>query len=477
MATTGSETRYSQVALAIERDIEREIYRPGERLPGVRRLAQQYQVSISTALEACRLLEDRGHLQAKLRSGFFVRLHRQAVSQQPAISDPPSAPSEVTGQQLAMQLIKAANDPKLLPLGAAVPHPQYMPVQAMAAALARTLRRDGSAAAAYAFPPGHANLRRQIAKRMSELGCPTDPDGIVITNGCQEALGLALRVLTKPGDVVAIESPTFYGLLQVIEALGLKALEIPTHPREGISVEALEFALQQWPVRACIVTPNFSNPLGSCMSIERKRALVDLLGQKNIPLIEDDVYGDLGFEGPRPGIAKALDSSGDNVVYCSSFSKTLTPGLRIGWIAAGRYQAQIEYHKYVLNLAAPTASQMAVAELLERGGYDRYLRQARRDYATAVARMSRAVELYFPEGTRVTQPQGGFVIWVEFPTAIDGNALYRQALTHGISIAPGTMFSATGRYRNFIRLNCAVPWDTRTEKSIARLGQLAMAML
>jgi DNA-binding transcriptional MocR family regulator len=471
-----NETLYSQVAGAIERDIEREIYRAGERLPGVRRLAQQYSVSIATALEACRLLEDRGRVQAKLRSGFFVRVHRPSPVPQPTISDPPKAPSEVTGQHLAMQLIKAANDPNLLPLGAAVPHAQFMPVQAVAAAMTRTLRRHGASAATYAFPPGQIELRRQIARRMSELGCPTDPDNIVITNGCQEALGLALRALTRPGDVVAIESPTFYGLLQAIEAQGLKALEIPTHPHDGISLDALEFALEQWPVKVCIVTPNFSNPLGSCMSSERKRALVALLERKNIPLIEDDVYGDLGFEGARPGIAKAFESAG-NVLYCSSFSKTLAPALRIGWIAAGRHQAQVEYHKYVLNLASPTAPQLAVADLLERGGYDRYLRQVRSDHATAVARMSQAVERFFPEGTRVTQPRGGFVIWIEFPGSVDGNALYHQALAHGISIAPGTMFSATGRYRNFIRLNCAVPWDARAERAIARLGQLALAGL
>lgn len=476
MAST-PDTLYAQVASAIERDIERAIYRPGERLPGVRRLAQQYQVSIATALEACRLLEDRGRLEARLRSGFFVRLHRHSPAPQPAVSDPPNEPSAVTGQQLAMQLIKAANDPQLLPLGAAVPHAQFMPVQAVASAMSRTLRQRGASAATYAFPPGQIELRRQIARRMSELGCPTDPDTIVITNGCQEALGLALRALTQPGDVVAVESPTFYGLLQVIEALGLKALEIPTHPHDGIAIEALEFALEQWPVRACIATPNFSNPLGSCMSVGRKRALVELLARRNIPLIEDDVYGDLGFEGARPGIAKTFDPQGDTVLYCSSFSKTLAPALRIGWIAAGRHQPQIEYYKYVLNLASPTAPQLAVAELLERGGYDRYLRQARRDYATAVARMSHAVEKYFPEGTRVTRPRGGFVIWIEFPAAIDGNELYRQALPHGISIAPGTMFSATGRYRNFIRLNCAVPWDARTERAIARLGQLALGAL
>jgi len=233
--------------------------------------------------------------------------------------------------------------------------------------------------------------------------------------------------------------------------------------------------LEQWPVRACIVTPNFSNPLGSCMSTARKHALVKLLRSHRIPLIEDDVYGDLGFSGPRPDIAKSADTHGDTVIYCASFSKTLSPGLRIGWLVPGPFQQRVEYFKYVMNLATPTAPQLAVAELLERGGYDRYLRQARREYATAVARMIRAVERYFPEGTRITQPEGGFVIWIEFPDNVDAEKLYVQALQHHISIAPGPMFSATRKYRNFIRLNCAVPWDERVEKSIARLGQLALA--
>lgn len=474
MSPADTTTRYAQVAQEITRAIERDVYRPGERLPGVRRLAQQYAVSVSTALEACRLLEDQGRLEARLRSGFFVRLRPAAPA--PSMSRPPSKPNPVTGQELALQLIKAANDPQLLPLGAAVPHTQFLPVAAANAALARALREHGRQAAGYAFPPGHIALRRQIARRMNELSCPLDADNIVITNGCQEALSLALRAVTQPGDVVAVESPTFYGLLQVIDALGLKALEIPTHPRDGISIEALEFALEQWPVRACIVTPNFSNPLGCLMSDQRKRELVALLASKAIVLIEDDVYGDLGFDGTRPSIAKALDRNGTQI-YCGSFSKTLSPGLRVGWIAAEHYQPQIEYLKYVANLATPTAPQLAVAELLERGGYDRYLRQARREYGAAVARMARAVELHFPEGTRITQPLGGIVLWIEFPTPLDSEALYLQAFEHGISIAPGPMFSATRRYRNCIRLNCAVPWDMRTEKAIARLGQLAFAML
>jgi len=477
MALAGSDTLYQRIAREITADIERDIYRAGERLPGVRRLARQYQISIATALEACRLLEDNGVLEARSRSGFFVRLRRAGAPREPSMSNPPPAPSPVSGQEMALQLVKAANDPNTIPLGAAVPEAPFLPVAAVGSALARVLRQANERACGYSFPPGHIDLRRQIARRMTGLGCATGTGDVVVTNGCQEALGLALSAVAAPGDVVAIESPTFYGLLQLIDAHGLKALEIPTHPRDGISVEALEFALEQWPVRACIVTPNFSNPLGGCMSDARKQALVALLRRHRIALIEDDVYGDLGFSGPRPIPAKAYDPDGDTVLHCASFSKTLSPGLRVGWIVPGRFQQHVEYMKYVSNMASPTAPQLAVAELLERGGYDRYLRQARSAHATAVARMIRAVERYFPDGTRITRPQGGFVIWVECPVAVDAEKLYAQALAHGISIAPGPMFSATRKYRNFVRLNCAVVWSERVEKAIARLGQLVLAML
>lgn len=340
----------------------------------------------------------------------------------------------------------------------------------------RSLREHNADAVLYEFPPGELNLRRQIARRMTEIGSPTDPEELVITNGCQEALVLALRAITVEGDVIAIESPTYYGLFQVIEFLGLKALEIPTHPHDGISIEALEFALEQWPVKAVIATPNFSNPLGGCMSDQRKRALVKLLARKQITLIEDDIYGDLGFSGERPSITRSFDTRGETVIYCSSFSKTLAPGLRVGWIAPGKHLDRIEYLKYVMNLATPTAPQLAVADMLERGGYDRYLRQARQEYAHAVDRMSRAIEKYFPEGTRVTRPQGGFVLWVEFPSGVDSELLYETALQHGICIAPGPMFSATRKYRNFIRLNAAVQWEPRVEKALIKLGQLALSM-
>ncbi len=307
---------------------------------------------------------------------------------------------------------------------------------------------------------------------MADAGCQITPEEVVVTNGAQEALALSLRAVTEPGDVVAIESPTFYGLLQAIEALGLRALEIPTDPDEGIVPEALALALDQWPVKAALLMPNFGNPLGHCAGDERKRALVELLEDRGVPLIEDDVYGDLAFEGPRPWAARAFETRG-GVLYCGSFSKTLSPGLRVGWAVPGRFRDRVEYLKYSGSSSTPAWPGLAVTDFLERGGYDRYLRRVRGDYARAVDRVSRAVARHFPSGTRQTRPAGGFVLWLELPEAVDALALYRRALGEGISIAPGPLFSPTGKYRHHLRLNCAQPWGARLERALARLGAMA----
>ncbi|WP_455384357.1 aminotransferase-like domain-containing protein [Acidihalobacter prosperus] len=463
---------YEAVAAELESRIENGSYRPGDRLPGVRRLSTQFQVSISTAVEACRLLEDRGRLEVRPRSGYYVRAAPVQPRHEPSVSQPPDEPHAVTGQHLVLQIARAANDPGNVQLAAAVPDVSFLPIAAVNRAMAEVARKHVAEGSRYEFPPGNPALRQQIARRMADLRCAVGPEDIIVTSGAQESLTLALHAVSKPGDVVAIESPAFYGLLQVIEASGLQALEIPTHPSEGISLEALQLAVERWPVAACVVVSNFSNPLGFCMSDARKQALVALLGARGIPLIEDDVYGELGFGVNRPSVAKSWDADG-GVIYCSSFSKTLSPGMRLGWIAPGRYRDQVEYDKYLLNLASATLPQLAIAQLLERGGYDRYLRQVRRQYAAAVARVGEAVELLFPEGTRVSHPQGGFVLWVEMPPQVDARALHRLALKDNIIIAPGPIFSASGKYPHHIRLNCALPWDTRLQLALRRLGELA----
>ncbi len=465
------ETRYAHLAATLRDGIHAGLYRTGDRMPGLRALSAQRGVSVATAVMAYRQLEQEGYLEARERSGFYVRLRSTAQAPEPAVSAPALRPAPVSGQEVVLRLVKATYDPHIVQLGAAVPAPEFLPMRAVERSLVAAARLHRARASSYAFPPGDPELRRLIARRMGEIGCPTHPDEILITNGCQEALTLALRAVTEPGDVVAIESPSYYGLLQVIESLGLEALEIPTHPREGLSLEALQLALERWPVKACVAVPNFSNPLGYRMPDANKRRLLELLGQAGVPLIEDDIYGDLGFDAQRPRPCKGLDRKAD-VLYCASFSKSLSPGLRVGWIVPGPHLKRVEYLKYVGNLATSSVPQIAVAELLASGQYDRHLRAVRGQYAAAVKRMTEAVIRHFPPDIRITQPEGGFVIWIELPKGVDSMQLARHALAEGVSIAPGPIFSATRKYKNFVRLSCACQWDARIERALATLARL-----
>lgn len=465
------DTLYRQLADELAGLIQNGGFKPGERLPGVRKQAELRDVSIATSVAAYRQLEDWGLLEVRNRSGFYVKQKPAPSASPPRIVVTTMRPAPVTGQDMVLQLIKAANNPDVVQLGAAVPAAEFLPTRAIERALTNAARLHRVRASNYEFSPGAPELRRQLAQRLTDAGAAVHPDNLVITNGCQEALTLALRAVTKPGDVVAIESPTFYGLLQVIESLGLEALEIPTNPHTGMSLDALELALSRWPVKACVVTPHFSNPLGCSMPEENKQRLVAMIKARGIVLIEDDIYGDLGFSHARPSLCMGIDPDVD-VILCSSVSKTLSPGLRIGWIAPGRFQERVEYMKYVLNLATPAIPQLAVADMLDSGVYERHLRRVRTDYAQAVARMTEAVIHYFPEGTKISRPQGGFVIWMEIPGDVDSFALARQSLTQGISIAPGPIFSATQKYRQFIRLSCACVWNNRVERALANLAAL-----
>jgi len=469
---------YQSIAEDMAARIDQGVYRAGERLPGVRGLSRQLNVSISTALEAYRLLEDQGRIQARTRSGYYVStVHRQAITE-PGISDPPATPSRVTGQSLTRQILRAAKDPYQLNLGSSVPHPDLLPTRTLQQATSKVARTYGKRCFDTEDLLGNPELRRQIAKRMVALNCGVTADDIVITSGARDGVRLALKAICQPGDVVAIESPTFYGLLQVIESCGMQALEIPTHPRDGISLDALQLAVEQWPIKACLLVPNFNNPLGACMPDDKKRALVALLSSHGIALIEDDVYGDLAFGPSRPSILMSHDRDAD-VSYSSSFAKTLSPGLRIGWLVPGRrHKDKVESLKYMQHQAIPTLNQLIVAQVLEQGGYDRYLRQIRQEYARNVPRMVKAVSQSFPEGTRCTQPEGGIALWVEMPAGVDAMELHRRASLENIIIAPGPLFSATQKkYGNFIRLNCAVPWSDRLELALRKLGDMVRDLM
>lgn len=463
---------YRRIARRIENQISKGLYRPGDRVPSVRRLSAQLKISVGTVIEAYRLLEDEGLLEVRPQSGYYVRLLQAACPPEPDVSRPPSSPASVTAAEFAVSIMKTLQRPDIVHLGVSSPDAGLLPTRQLNRIAGAILRHDDGSAHRYDFPPGLPALRRQIARRMLEAGCNLSPDDIVVTGGCREAVTLCLRAVARAGDVIAVESPTYYGTLQAIEALGMKALEIPTHPRDGISLDALEFALERHRIKACVLLLNFSNPLGACMPEQNKQKLVRLLAQHDVPLIEDDIFGDLVYAAPRPKVAKAFDRKG-LVLSCSSFSKTLSPGFRVGWAIPGRYQAQVEHLKYISSLAAPTLQELVLAEFLARGGYERHLRGMRSAYAQNAKRMVQAVAHFFPEGTRVTQPSGGFLSWVEFSPRLDALELHRRALDVGISIAPGPLFSAKQKYRNFARLTFALPWDERTEQAFVTLGRIA----
>jgi DNA-binding transcriptional MocR family regulator len=461
---------YEQVAVRIATFIDRGTLRPGERIPSVRKFSAQLRVSISTVVQAYLLLEDRGLIEARPQSGFYVKLRARDLPPEPKPSNPSLSATKVGVADLVAKVFEAARNPDVVPFATAIPSPDLLPTRQLNGIMAWVARHKGEQGMNYDFPPGNEALRRQVARRSLDWGCSLSPDEIVTSCGTMEALNLCLRAVAQPGDTIAIESPTFYGILQA--SLGMKALEIPTHPRDGINLEALDHAIKKNKVKACLVIPNFNNPLGSCMSDQNKKQLVEMLGRREIPLIEDDIYGDIYFGAVRPKVAKAFDKNG-MVLLCSSFSKTIAPGYRVGWTAPGRFKLQVEHLKSMNTVATATLPQMAVARFLESGGYDRHLRKLRKALAAQVQRVTLAISQYFPEGTRVTRPTGGFVLWVELPKQVDSVDLYRKALEKKISIAPGPIFSAKEKYQNFIRLSCGQPWSNKLEQALMTLGQLA----
>ncbi len=466
--------RYEQVAEDIARLITCGTFPPGERIPSVRQISRQQKVSMTTALQACRLLEDQGLIEAHPQSGYFVRSHPPIAALEPELSSPEHDPAHVSVHELVMMLLRDSRNPDLVQFGAALPNPDLLPTAKLNRMLAAIARQVGDDNRLYDIPPGCEALRIQIAQRAMLAGCQLAPSDVVTTSGCSEAINLSLRAICRPGDTVAVESPTYFGVLQVMESMGLRALEIPTHPQRGISLDALRFAIEHNSVRACVVVSNFNNPLGSCIPDERKRELVELLADRDIPLIEDDASGEIYFGEQRPTVAKAYDRKG-LVLLCSSFSKDLSPSFRVGWVVPGQFKAAIEQLKFTTNIATATLPQLAIAQFLASGGYDHHLRRIRHIYASQVNLMSQAVMRYFPEETRVTRPSGGHVLWVQLPESVDSLDLYTRALKAGITLAPGYLFSATEKYRNFVRLNAAY-WSLKAERAMERLGAIIAGM-
>ncbi|MFM0555014.1 PLP-dependent aminotransferase family protein [Paraburkholderia sediminicola] len=443
----------------------------GSRMPSLRHLTTQHGVSQSTVFRAYYLLEEWGLIRARERSGYYVA-PGAALEQQPAPRPQVALESaKVEISDLVFSVLEAAKHPNVVPFGSAFPSPQLFPLQRLARSLGHSSRLISPWSTVVDLPPGNEPLRRQISLRYMGMGVAQPMEQLVVTNGALEALNLCLMAVTRPGDVVAIESPGFYAALQAIERLDLRAVEIPVDPVSGIDLQALSDALDKHPIRACWFMTNYQNPTGAAMSQDKKKALVELLARHDVPLIEDDVYGELHHAATYPLPAIAFDTKG-LVMHCSSFSKTLAPGYRIGWVAAGRFAEKVQRLKLMTTLSASMPAQAAIADYLQHGGYDKHLRKLRGAFRNQLASMDTALRRCMPEDSHWTLPSGGYFLWLRLPSHVDAMQLHRLAIENGISIAPGPIFSARHEFRNHIRLNFGHPWSDRTESAVETLGSL-----
>jgi DNA-binding transcriptional MocR family regulator len=472
---------YEKLADDIREQIERGVYLPGERIPSVRHTSQYHKLSITTVLRAYVFLESQGVIESRPQSGYFVRqraVHASASELEAATKsaataqalDAPAALEALDVSRLVLSTLRSIQSNEAMPLGSPYPDPSRFPEHRITQYANVRARRQGGSGDE--LPPGNKELIRQIARRYLGNGLPVDAGEIVITVGATEAINLCLQAVAKPGDLIAVETPTFYAMLHAIERMGMRAVEIRTDPDTGIDIDALETALDQQTIAACMLMPNFQNPLGFQMPDAHKRRLVALLAARGIPVIENDVYGELYFGDTYPGALKSYDKQG-LVLHCGSFSKTLTAAHRIGWAMPGRYRDQVEKLKFLNSPIMPSVPQIAIAEYLKYDGYDHHLRKVRKAYAQQASIMAAAVTRFFPQGTRVSRPAGGYVLWVELPPAVDAMRLYHGALQRKITIGPGHMFSTGAQYDHFIRLNYSYAWTAELEDAVRTVGRLA----
>ena len=461
---------YQQVVQLISQMTEQGVLRPGEKLPSLRAMAHKLSVSIPTVKQAYQLLEAQGKVVAKEKSGYFLQV-AQVSHAMPKRSRLSTQPIAVNKQHLIEQVYDAIHQPNIIPFGIANPVSVASTDKTLAKLMRRAMTMAGQAMINYGAMDGLDALKRQIVKRYLDMGLAVSPEEIVITNGAQEALAIALQCVTKAGDLIAIESPSYFGIIELTESLGLKVVEIPVCPDDGVWLSDVERALDKQDIKACIFSTSINNPLGSYMPDARREQLVLLLEHYGVTLIEDDVYGDLHFTEQRGKPARYFSKTG-NVITCSSFSKTAAPSYRVGWMVAPQVIGPAMRLKRALSCSSSLMNQWVLADFLASGEYDRHLKLLRKRLLIAKNNMIRALRQYFPEFVRVSEPQGGCVLWLDLGSDYNGTKLFQLALIQGISIAPGVLFSASNKYTSCIRLSYGVVWNGDTEQAIKTLGTL-----
>lgn len=465
------EKKYLLIADRIEEQIQNGIFKVGDKLPSVRTLCKEQNISMSTAQLVYSTLVGKSLIEARSKSGYFVSSWINQNLELPHISSPNSHSNGKTADELITRVFETMHNKNSTQLSLGIPANEFLPIAQLNKSIVLAISNLHGCGTEYEQIEGNLKLRRAIARWSYNFGAKLTEDDIITTTGCLNAISYCLMAITKPGDTIAVESPTYFGLLQLIKSLGLNVLELPTNAKTGIEIDSLKKTLSQKKITACLLISNFNNPLGSCMPDEHKKELVKLLSQNNIPLIEDDLYGDLYFGKNRPKTCKSFDEEGI-VLWCSSVSKTIAPGYRVGWVAPGKFKKEIVRLKMLHSISSTTLTQEAIATYFDSGKYETHLRKLRRSMHSNSMQFMRIISEYFPDNIKVSQPEGSFFLWLELDKKNDTVELFEKALENNISIAPGRLFTLHNHFNNFMRLSYALPWTNQLEKDLIKLSKL-----
>jgi len=470
----GQDFLYQQVIDLIQAMQTSGTLRPGDKLPSLRKLSAQLNVSIPTVKQAYIELERLGKVEARAKSGYYLCSAKMELvaPKRPSFV---RRPVPVRCQTLIEESYEAVHAPNMMPLGVSHPVMAFPPDKLLARIMRRVLSQAGPKAMAYGPMDGHPALKRQIAQRYLEQGVEVSQQDLIVTNGAQEALAIAIQCVAKAGDIVAVESPTYFGILEIIENLGMMALEIPSCSESGICLDDLKESLDKHKVSACVFSSLINNPTGSCMPEAKRKQLVEIVERKNIPLIEDDVYGELTFSDEKVLPLQAY-SQKDLVLTCSSFSKTAAPSYRIGWIMTRKFEQKAKGLKRALSCSSSLLNQMVLTEYVRSGDFDRNIKRLRQVLKQNKERMVALISEYFPPKTGISNPQGGGVVWVELPPGYDSTEWFRLCVDNGISITPGVLFSASGKYKRCARISYGLPWNDKVEQAVIKIGELASSL-
>lgn len=467
---------YLQVANGVEKMITDDILKIGDKLPSVRLLSEEYGISIGTAFQAYYHLEGKGLIESRPKSGYYVRFNFKRFPDLPKVIQPEPISSEVSVKDTIASIYGDVASPIKMNFAIAVPDASLLPTAKINKSVIHALRKSKDHCIGYENTQGNIDLRKQIVKLAFNWGGKFKTDDIIVTSGCLEAINLCLRAVTQNGDTVAVESPNYFGIYQSLENMGLKVVEISSNPSTGLDIDCLEKSIDKFNIKACIVTPNFNNPSGSCMPEENKRHLVEVITKHNIALIEDDIYGELYFGRSRPRTCKYYDTKG-LVMHCASLSKSLAPGYRVGWTIPGKFTEDVKQIKRISDISSPSLTQAAMAHFLGNGRYEYHLKNLRKALHTQYLKYTQAIIQYFPEGTKLSRPQGGFVLWVELPGKVNASKLRLEAMKHHISVVPGKIFSVRCNYHNFIRISFGKPWNEDMDYGLMMLGKIVKKMM